>query len=501
MKAGGFGLLPLSFHFQARQAFFAAALVLLSKPWAKIYAEILSTLPIFQHSPFHQLMLCNTPTCRPWAPTHIPNVSFLLDALYSPNPNFCLKFLPSLLPPAGDWCASIPIWHNPFILDGGGQVWRLPPPSCPQPPFLNPHRFRVDSLGHVIILDLFLSDQPLRGAPVPARWIMRPFQGPRGGHITAAALQHRAALTAEVQNLMISIPPAWRAAARTAICNGNLHPLAAARLQDSSVAILLQASGWQAPGQEALSLPRATVSTITSVYLSQHQAEKKDKLTNFILRTFGLPRLAQLPVPAWNADHALAFLGRLARLPCSNSYKEPLWLLAYNGVNIASRRLLSTPCPCSAHAPQDLAHVFWECPVALDLRQIVERPLRTHGMIPRGQHLQRHSLWLGHSPGRMAGWVWDLMCLLTIYAMDQGRRELATSTLLCPLARTAAATSRARTALYQAVSYIALTFRLNSHRKESLARASARLGQAHPFFEQSATHPQRIIISHTFHPP
>ena len=154
--------------------------------------------------------------------------------------------------------------------------------------------------------------------------------------------------------------------------------------------------------------------------------------------------------------------------PFANRIKEPFWLLVYNGVHVQSR-YASAPdcqrrCRCgsqddSPSAVQDLPHAFWQCPVAQDIRSLVQHHLRECGVLQSTAEITQANLWLAINPGAMATWVWDVTAAVAIYAIDQGRRELdsARSEDLDPGVRLTRARTRARGAFWQGLVWAAQT--------------------------------------------
>ena len=115
------------------------------------------------------------------------------------------------------------------------------------------------------------------------------------------------------------------------------------------------------------------------------------------------------------------FQQRLAatwRLPCDNRLKETVWRLAINC--IPGSRVRPWTCPCSASVQQQHAgsqHSFWSCPVAVAVRDQLQACL---GFSP-----SQASLWLlGPAPAGVPPPVWCLVCVAALDAMNYGRRHL-----------------------------------------------------------------------------
>jgi hypothetical protein len=357
-------------------------------------------------------------------------------------------------PAPGTWCAAVPLWHNPFILQGPNTPWCLPPREGPFQ-LLNPHCLRLDTIGHLILLDLFVRGLPVRGELVTVQMVTRPFRGPRGQR---GALQLPPPdLLADVPGLLDAIaevrntiPEGWYVAAAAAIfLDPAGEPLALSRMSENVVNCLLSSLTVPPKGPAPLSLFSASVRDTTRIFLREDRKEKEEKLNRFIARTFRTPA----PPQGWNAKNVFHIFARTAPLSFSNTIKEPFWLLAYNGIDVPSRwgtaAARGPPCPCGAHGTVDLHHVFWDCPVVQEIRSLVERPLHTLNLLPPGIRLPIWSVWLCRRPGPLAQWVWDTMCFISLYAMDQGRRELARTSTLSPSVRTHMAVRRARQAFWR----------------------------------------------------
>ena len=117
---------------------------------------------------------------------------------------------------------------------------------------------------------------------------------------------------------------------------------------------------------------------------------------------------------------------RVWRLSWSNSQKEIFWRLVYNGIKTPVRlHVLHRRCPCGSlpNAPPGRPHVFWDCPVAKAIRDVITAalPRPPHG----SAHLSREHIWLFRPPQPgINQLLWDVICLAALGAMDRGRRTL-----------------------------------------------------------------------------
>lgn len=131
--------------------------------------------------------------------------------------------------------------------------------------------------------------------------------------------------------------------------------------------------------------------------------------------------------------HALSRrVSHVWRLPWDNAYKEVWWRLLLHGVPGAGGHGVCLPyaCGCSwtpgaAASPADRAlawqaHVFWSCPVAVGVRDL----LQTH--LPVGTLLMPRHLWLCVAPApTVHPGVWSVVALAALSGILAGRRLLA----------------------------------------------------------------------------
>jgi hypothetical protein len=84
--------------------------------------------------------------------------------------------------------------------------------------------------------------------------------------------------------------------------------------------------------------------------------------------------------------------------------------------------LHTSPCVACGVLDPDFGHHFWLCTVARAVRREVEHQLVAHGMLPAGSAVSCAALWLGVKPhARLSTWVWDLVCVAALHALDVGR--------------------------------------------------------------------------------
>jgi hypothetical protein len=180
------------------------------------------------------------------------------------------------------------------------------------------------------------------------------------------------------------------------------------------------------------------------------------------------------------------------KLPWENKYKEAFWRLAVNGVvgagghDICNRQ----QCCCGyCLTPEQIQagdstlnrqHVFWDCPVALAVRQEVQRGT------PPGVLYQPRHVWLLQPPSGVGirPVVWRVVALAALEAMAYGRRCLWWHVHQHP-------GSTAESSLQFASNRAVLSFRLALHDFTRVAvpvekRGWGHVGPEHPFLGVSA---------------
>ena len=112
--------------------------------------------------------------------------------------------------------------------------------------------------------------------------------------------------------------------------------------------------------------------------------------------------------------------------PCPNSIKLTYWLLTSNSIPGGSIPPPHWRCPCSPQPPTSSSrlHSFWECPVAIAVRQTISLDILHNTLHPQPR-LHRSSLWLLTPPHPSVNEdFWTFVCLAAFSAMDVGRSSL-----------------------------------------------------------------------------
>ena len=307
---------------------------------------------------------------------------------------------------------------------GNGLPWKLTVNGGQR--ILDLNLLRLDTVGHLILLECFLTGRPIRGMRVRPKWIARPFRAPveRPGAppITAQDLRHPDAMLAALIELKDSIPQVWLEAARRHMDDQACptHPLCLANRLADAVDTLGRTMVMMPTGSNPVMLSAVSVKGLTTLFSATALAKKVQKITAHVAAVDIPPTMRA----QWTPERMFKVLERMAKLPFANRIKEPFWLLVYNGVHVQSR-YASTPdrqrrCRCgsqddSPSAVQDLPHAFWQCPVAQDIRSLIQHHLRECGVLQSTAELTQANLWLAITPGAMATWVWDVTAAVTIY--------------------------------------------------------------------------------------
>jgi hypothetical protein len=116
-------------------------------------------------------------------------------------------------------------------------------------------------------------------------------------------------------------------------------------------------------------------------------------------------------------------LARWWQLGVRNTYKEAAWRLTLDAFPTARRMdLQAATCVACGDVCPDVGHHFWSCPVARAVRREVGEQLVLAGLLPAADQLRCASLWLGMPPhADLLPWVWDMVCVASIHALETGR--------------------------------------------------------------------------------
>ena len=411
-STGGFGVMPWEQHIRARHAMWAVRMMLGSpeQPWIYVGRWLLCPLDS-KCAAWHRIgiALCHTEDGLGPSNVHINPCLTRIASGFRALGQWHDGGMGSLQP--GPWCACMPLWCNPFIRTQG-QYGNLPAQGLEDEfsDFAQIHDFTtlqqaIEALGE------------MRGGTLSAeaydeyrdKWFHR-----STNFLEQSRTHDR--LTA----LLAAIPSCWK----DAVVPG-------AQGLPSSEAIVLEKLlprvHWRYPsfgpvrhGSAPVCLLKLKVKLATRLQLGPLLQARGEKHAAFL----------QEACISWPAGHGttpafmLPIFKKLWALPWDNNRKEVYWRLTLDALPTAARmHMQGEPCNCGVMMP-NRAHHFWDCPVALAVRNEIERGLNHGG----GQHpVERHHVWLCCPPGRpgLHAGVWQVVCLAAVLAMDSGRKVLA----------------------------------------------------------------------------
>ena len=391
-KEGGFGVLPLAQHIRARHAAWGARLACAlaqtcPPPWAMVARCALASFP---HA-------CHPFAIMAWRPLQLERALLpapflrLLDGLAALPPVEDVH--PDALAP-GAWCACAPMWLNPLMPGGAGQVLDVE--------FADLANSGITTVAELAAGAVAVTQASNREEFLAARAIHLPQNWPAflDRHRTHQQLHHCVA--------RLSQP--WLQAAQ----NHSPPPVSAFH------EVALPRLGWRlAQGTvqlDALSVRQATQAQLEHV--QQRQQQRHADFVGLVLTLSGRPRDTPL-------EERAAMVTRLLRglwqLPWDNGHKEVYWRLRLDALPTAARRhAANDKCCCGSPCP-DRMHHYWACPAAAALQGLIATHLQRRGMLQTS--LQAAHILLAQPPSpRLHKGVWHVVCLAAICALDHVRR-------------------------------------------------------------------------------
>ena len=390
--SGGFGVLPLAQHLAARHAVLGLRLALglaargtERPPWVNVACMALRRLlgsephpvAIFGWRPSgSQLLHCP------------PSLKRIFNGIAQLPP---LQLLNPVVP--GPWCAVAPLWHNPLLTL-----------LIPGPPLAE----RFPDLMRLLpqVCDLWMLEFVMYQLSFPAYALPA---------ITALSPAVRSSLT----HLHAALPASWTHAVK------QVYP-SPAPPQQAFLEVAWATLGWRLGTTECL-LPALTVRRGTALQLQATMRPHWAKQLAFqqLAHTSGG---GAAPAPAGPAPQNVlpALFPALWRLGCGNQVKEIYWRLVLDAIPTAQRRHAAREgCSCGVLNP-GRDHHFWHCPVAQrvieavasELTAFAARHARPHGAVVTAD------VWLVRPQAGVLPWIWQLVCLVAIAAMESGRRTV-----------------------------------------------------------------------------
>ena len=425
---GGFGALPWEQHILARHAVWGARAVAsatddrpsASRPmWTVVLGLLLSSLHPAA-TPLH-LLTVDTTTWRLPLPSW--SASTTRAAVIPPGAvrRLCCGLValrPLVVANAaavqpGAWCFNAPLWGNPLlppafeaaVRDFMAKSWGVPLYTVADLLFYSTWQNPRSSIPHVV------REQRWRGDLAAGEILLR----------------------MDCARLLRALPIGWHDAALAVLhCSDGFPPVSHG--VTAAATAILPSLGWRrmmSNGEATfvplvgLSVGIATQLQLGPVYelrASRHAAFLSEAL---LLPTGGFP-------PAGELARFRLTLRQAWRLPVENCRKEPFWRLALDG--LPGHQLAARPCPCGAPSCSR-PHIFWDCPVARAVTNALQEELAAapnlSGVAPPPSDaahvglLQRTNVWLAHPPQHVNHFVWLIVCLAAVSAMDLGHRWMA----------------------------------------------------------------------------
>ncbi len=430
---GGFGVLPLEEHITARCVKWAAAFARSETAWADGGSARLAP---WQQALRH-LLLLRHPACRPMAVLTAQPGSQFHAAMALPAELQRLVFAFGSLPPMvdvaeaplipGAWCCSTPLWGNPFLPNAGAPERR---PGLEHYHLNLSYCRRLTTIGDLVqvydaVRQAFSAPRTastsvadiLRDARTLWSQLVRQYLDPPMWVSGAFADRHE--ITAQLETLHRDIHPDWLQAARTAITQRQQLPSV-----DAVVAMLLPRLGWPVPLSAPITLDTITVRAATLMQLGPLQQRRQQCHSQYV-RAALEPHADQTAQQDALKHLAVTFRRVWQQVRWENENKEILWRLAVDGVPLLGNSHMhgSQPwvCPCREfarhHSSPPRTHHFWECEVAIAVREHIEH-------YAQDIRLTRQHLWLVMPPRGIHRKVWEVVCLSALSAMEHGRRHL-----------------------------------------------------------------------------
>ena len=415
---GGFGLLPVIEHIQARHAAMASRLLLalLAAPRSPPAALVAPTPALGpDQSPALQ--------AASLAPTPLPAPSILSTVL---------RFLASLVTRRNQH----PLPHPPV------QVTRSSPMNVTQlcsthnQPLAGHHPHHIPpwtSLASALLQHACPTLHPAQ--TLLAATLASPDQVAQGVlDITSLQQPHRIP-PGTLTNMAVALRAVVSAAGPLCYqpgmqprCAGSTNTSAVVRTLtstvpgDSEAALATQLSRlqWQCSRPDSNSNGVAPAGALVSVrqytalLTAQTATRRNAKLTAFVRQARGSATGLTAAVAAFGKARTAAW-----RTACCNKLKEPLWRLAINA--IPGSNYHPWRCPCTAQPgaiTSSRQHTFWECPVAMAVRHQITSCLGMPNL------LQQQHVWLLQALPGIDHKVWTVVCLAALDAMEYGRKFL-----------------------------------------------------------------------------
>ncbi|GIL55468.1 hypothetical protein Vafri_11032 [Volvox africanus] len=442
-SAGGFGLLPLRQHTQARHAVWAVRFIQGAMesgdlhPWVRTLATYLE----LTHPALQPWALTTAKSTGPWiGEENLPeDISRIVGALgYLPPPDDICD--PPLTP--GDWCWAAALWGNPLLPNNntggnGNNTYRRPG--------LEAHHTvlatckKLLTVGDLVrVYDMLEHGQGTNLQD--AEWIEWIYQHLDPSNMSNLQREKEATHTA-ITALYADINPIWLEAARSVETRKQeedrqqheqrVHPLPDRK---TVMAMIIRRLGWRLPGSSStVPIYGLTVRQATQLQNGPALEQRQQLMTAFVQEARGVVGATAHIDPENEVNRFHTTLARLwSDVRWENKNKETLWRLAVDGVPLPGNTHLSRmppqPCGCGTlggpNSPPSSPrlHHFWECPIAQAVRDQIDRHLPISATTEGG--MGRHHLWLIQAPPGCDQAPWDVIAMAALSSMEHGRHCL-----------------------------------------------------------------------------
>lgn len=435
---GGFGLIPIESHITARHAKACIRLLVDNSDvaWIRLGRQLLALASPPRDLVFSRLAALSEKSL-PYLPSLPSPLSWLLKALHQLPP---LIVDPNLEP--GPWCYSVPLWDHTFLVPAAAATASASASSSIQLAGISlnsvPHAAgfyssvsKLQTIGDALVCygRLCAISAATNERITPHQLytaVANDYFGPASAGVWTnngpSGLPDLETAKPRLKALLQSIRSDWLLAARSLLlADENLPTPAPKPSMEDAVSKILNNLGWKHSGK-FLPVAEYTVKwgTLRHFETTAASAAQLTKFKKYVLladpsATNGnihLQRLYTAFKRAWS-------------IRWDRKNTQMLWQLAHDALPTAQRLHSTAPCSCctSVSSP-GLIHHYWECSVAVALRnELLQQLSHIEGFTEAT--LQRHHLWLLESPlPTFFKPLWPVVALAALNAMDSGRRTL-----------------------------------------------------------------------------
>jgi hypothetical protein len=364
---------------------------------------------------------------------------------------------------AGPWCAAVPLWSNPLLLDNGTTALQrsqlcpnLGDLACPA----------ISTVGDLLRLRLDLESWTPVQYQQRRQFLKWPGQHGILSPITpTVAAAHRSLsdlksfIDVAVHHVCLLLPEGWLEAAQSIpllspastppviLYNGDTIDMASASTTAAAIAetsstaanvadLLISCLGWKL-GRRTVNLASFRVKAGTILQLANRPAPQTARMSSFSVL------VSPNAEPTPNAVQRM--LSRMWSRPCDGRNLEVLWRLVLNGTPTVDNLPLfqSRQCGCGLAIGPTRIHLYHECAIVQPAWLAVQHQLCADFSIPTPGLLQRRHIWMGIRPHpRLHQGIWDIVAVKLLAAFEAGRRNWVDRVL--KLQNTAAPATRGR---------------------------------------------------------